>query len=99
MPCGREYNHTHTLLLSSHLLLLLLLLLLVLLQVVVSPGSPPVSVQHLELTGDSWTAEVGGRRLKGSALLFTHAGEQVLTLWQDGRSYEFRCVVGSYPLE
>lgn len=53
-----------------------------------------MSVQHLELRGDSWTAEVNGRRLKGSALLFTHAGEQVLTLWQDGRAYEFRCDPG-----
>lgn len=59
-------------------------------EVQVSAGSPPVSVTHLELSGDTWTAEVAGRRLKGSALLFTHAGEQVLTLWQDGRSYEFR---------
>jgi hypothetical protein len=60
-------------------------------QVQVSAGDPSVSVQHLELSGDSWTAEVDGRRLKGTALLFTHAGEQVLTVWQDGKSYEFRC--------
>lgn len=59
-------------------------------QVQVPAGAAPVSVQHLELAGDSWTAEVDGRRLKGSALLFTHAGEQVLTVWQDGKSYEFR---------
>jgi hypothetical protein len=59
-------------------------------QVQTAAGSPPVPVQHLELQGDTWTAEVAGRRLKGSTLLFTHAGEQVLTLWQDGRAYEFR---------
>ena len=61
-------------------------------QVELSPGQPPLPVQHLELSGDSWTAEVAGRRLRGNALLFTHAGEQVLTIWQDGRSYEFRWV-------
>ncbi len=61
-------------------------------QVQVAAGADPVSVQHLELSGDVWTAEVDGRRLKGSALLFTHAGEQVLTVWQDGKAYEFRSV-------
>jgi hypothetical protein len=58
-----------------------------------APGQRAVRVTHLELRGGAWTAEVDGRRLRGSALLYTHAGEQVLTLWQAGRSYEFRCVV------
>ena len=60
------------------------------LQVVVAPGQPPVSVQHLTLSGDEWSAEVSGQRLAGQALLHSHAGEQVLSLWLQGRCFEFR---------
>jgi biotin carboxyl carrier protein len=66
-------------------------------QVATAPGQPPVPVRHLELvSGDTWTAEVAGRRLQGSALLFAHAGAQVLTLWQGGKSYEFRRAVPAW---
>jgi len=61
-------------------------------QVEVRPGEPAVEVQHLQLSGhdDVWSAEVAGRRLQGNVLLYSHAGEQVLTLWVAGRSHEFR---------
>jgi 3-methylcrotonyl-CoA carboxylase alpha subunit len=49
-----------------------------------------VSVQHLRLCGDEWSAEVAGQRLQGQALLHSHAGEQVLSLWLQGRCHEFR---------
>eukprot|EP00878_Enallax_costatus_P033239 GHUV01036644.1.p2 GENE.GHUV01036644.1~~GHUV01036644.1.p2 ORF type:complete len:237 (+),score=89.57 GHUV01036644.1:81-713(+) len=59
-------------------------------EVQVTPSEPPVSVQHLQLTGDEWNAEVAGQRLRGQALLHSHAGEQVLSLWLQGRCHEFR---------
>jgi hypothetical protein len=49
-----------------------------------------VSVQHLQLCGDEWSAEVAGQRLRGQALLHSHAGEQVLSLWLQGKCHEFR---------
>jgi biotin carboxyl carrier protein len=62
-------------------------------QVQVAPGQPPVTVQHLQLCSDEWTAEVAGQRLTGQALLHSHAGEQVLSLWLQGRCHEFRRAV------
>ncbi|WIA19437.1 hypothetical protein OEZ85_004054 [Tetradesmus obliquus] len=59
-------------------------------EVVVAPGQPPVSVQHLTLAGDEWSAEVSGQRLAGQALMHSHAGEQVLSLWLQGKCFEFR---------
>jgi hypothetical protein len=69
---------------------LLTRLLAIFLQVQVTPGQPPVSVQHLQLCGDEWSAEVAGQRLRGQALLHSHAGEQVLSLWLQGKCHEFR---------
>lgn len=64
--------------------------LLLWLEVQVPPEQQQVAVHHLTVAGDCWTAEVAGRRMAGQVLLHSHAGEQVLTLWLNGRSYEFR---------
>jgi hypothetical protein len=56
----------------------------------VTPGQPPVTVQHLQLWGDEWSAEVAGQRMRGQTLLHSHTGEQVLSLWLQGKCHEFR---------
>eukprot|EP00879_Flechtneria_rotunda_P001862 GHRR01002033.1.p1 GENE.GHRR01002033.1~~GHRR01002033.1.p1 ORF type:complete len:621 (+),score=231.38 GHRR01002033.1:1707-3569(+) len=59
-------------------------------EVEVAAGETAVPVRYVTLSGDNWSAEVQGRRMTGQALMHAHAGEQVLTLWLNGRSYEFR---------
>lgn len=60
-------------------------------EVKVDASAPAVSVQHLQITNsDDWSAEVDGQQLRGNVLLHSHAGEQIITLWLNGRSYEFR---------
>lgn len=60
-------------------------------QVQTDNSSPPVSIRHLTLQNpDTWSAEVDGQQLLGNVLMHIHAGEQLLTLWTEGRSYEFR---------
>ncbi|KAF6259823.1 carbamoyl-phosphate synthase L chain, ATP binding domain-containing protein, partial [Scenedesmus sp. NREL 46B-D3] len=65
-------------------------------EVQAASGQPPLSVQHLQLCGDEWTAEVAGQRLRGQALLHSHAGEQVLSLWLQGRCHEFRRAIPAW---
>eukprot|EP00878_Enallax_costatus_P011806 GHUV01012324.1.p1 GENE.GHUV01012324.1~~GHUV01012324.1.p1 ORF type:complete len:586 (+),score=181.25 GHUV01012324.1:1012-2769(+) len=60
-------------------------------QVQTDSSSQPVSLQHLTLQSpDTWSAEVDGQQLRGNVLMHIHAGKQILTLWIEGRSYEFR---------
>lgn len=60
------------------------------LKVELSSGAKPIAVRHVSLSHDVLAAEVDGQLLRASVLQYSHGNEQVLTLWMDGSSHEFR---------
>eukprot|EP00877_Chromochloris_zofingiensis_P010017 jgi/Chrzof1/5269/Cz15g20050.t1 len=59
-------------------------------EVELSSGAKPIAVRHVSLSHDVLAAEVDGQLLRASVLQYSHGNEQVLTLWMDGSSHEFR---------